>query len=260
MIIGKNNPLCKDLKVKLKADKCEEIITDDLAIINLALANNNEILALFYVNKEYKAETKAILEELLTKCLNSYEITEEMFVSLASKDNKAGIITIIKRPKHTLNEIQNLSFISVCDHLEIPGNLGTILRTCDSAKVDALLIVDPVTKINSRKFLAASRGLELVIPCIECSYQEALEFLLKHNFDIYLGEPLLGKNYQEYNYQTKTAIVVGNERYGINNDWYQHPHLKVFIPMSGHQNSLNVGVAASIIIYEAAMKRNFAKQ
>ncbi len=255
MQLGKNNQLFKDLKTKLKEDKADEIITDDLAIIDLAIKNKHKILNTFFVNKEYKEETKRILDYLKENS-TAYEISEEMFSSIATKENKAGIVAIIKRPNYKIDDLKNLDFICVCDHLEIPGNLGTILRTCDSANVGGMLIVDPVVKLRSKKLLAASRGLELVIPCVECSYEEAQNFLLEKNYNIYLGEPKLGKNYQEYNYEGKTAIVIGNERYGINLNWYNNKHLKVFIPMWGHQNSLNVGVAASILIYEAAMKRN----
>ena len=78
---------------------------------------------------------------------------------------------------------------------------------------------------------------------------------LDNNFDIDLGEPKLGKDYKEYDYKSKCALVFGNERFGINPKWYQNKHIEVFIPMSGEQNSINVSVAASIIAYEAYMKK-----
>ncbi|MDE6584169.1 MAG: hypothetical protein K2K15_02085, partial [Anaeroplasmataceae bacterium] len=87
------------------------------------------------------------------------------------------------------------------------------------------------------------------------TYQEAQAFLNQKQYTIYLGEPELGLDYQKYSYEGKIAIVVGNERFGIQEEWYSHPHQKVFIPMQGTQNSLNVGVAASILAYEAYMKR-----
>ena len=73
-----------------------------------------------------------------------------------------------------------------------------------------------------------------------------------------MGEPELGKSYNELDYHGKIAIVVGSERYGINPDWYNHPHQKVFIPMYGTMTSLNVGVAASILLYEAKLKRKLS--
>ena len=81
-----------------------------------------------------------------------------------------------------------------------------------------------------------------------------------NGYDIYLGEPKLGKNYKEYDYDNKIALVFGNERFGINQNWYNNKSIKVFIPMEGPHNSLNVGVAASIILYEAYMKRKYKEQ
>jgi TrmH family RNA methyltransferase len=65
----------------------------------------------------------------------------------------------------------------------------------------------------------------------------------------------MGLDYKSYDYNGKIAIVVGNERYGINNDWYLNQHKKVYIPMEGRQNSINVSVAACILAYEAYMRR-----
>ena len=58
----------------------------------------------------------------------------------------------------------------------------------------------------------------------------------------------------------KVAIIVGNERYGITSNWYQYNHLKVFIPMYGEMKSLNVSIAASILMYEVKMKKELLKK
>ena len=87
------------------------------------------------------------------------------------------------------------------------------------------------------------------------TYDEAQNFLIKNNYNIYLGEPILGKPYNEYNYEGKIALVVGNERYGITSNWYQYDHFKVFIPMYGEMKSLNVSIAGSILMYEVKMKK-----
>ena len=109
--------------------------------------------------------------------------------------------------------------------------------------------------MHNPKITSSSRGCNLLIPTAIASYEEAQQWLLENNYDIYLGEPNLGKDYQSYDYQNNIAIVVGNERFGINEEWYNNKHIKVFIPMFGSNNSLNVGVAASILVYEATMQR-----
>lgn len=76
-----------------------------------------------------------------------------------------------------------------------------------------------------------------------------------HDFDIYLADPKADKTYRSFTYQGKTALVMGSERYGLSKEWYDCDAHPLSIPMRGICDSLNVGVAASIIIYEIYMKR-----
>jgi tRNA G18 (ribose-2'-O)-methylase SpoU len=75
------------------------------------------------------------------------------------------------------------------------------------------------------------------------------------NYDIFLGEPELGLSYDKYDYKGNIAIVIGNERYGIDPRWYENEHKKVYIPMEGLMGSLNVSVAGSILLFEALKNR-----
>lgn len=261
MQIGKNNEVYKRLKALIKANKDEDVVaTTDLNVIKLALKYNLNILEFFYVNDEiYKAETNLTIEEAKKKALSIYEISKNMFESIQSKENQVGLAAIIEYKTNSLNDLRDKSFIVVLDGLEIPGNIGTILRTLDSASVDGLIIVDAVTKMHNPKITTSSRGCNLLIPTAVCSFEEAQNFLLENNYNIYLGEPNLGLDYTKYDYKGKIAIVMGNERFGINLKWYNKKHTKVFIPMYGSNNSLNVAVATSIIVYEAAMKRKITK-
>lgn len=257
MKIGKTHEEIKKFKDLIKSNKTQNlIICDDISILEIALKNKIDIITLLYCDDiSYKPETDKLLQELIKHSQISYQISYNTYQSLAFKENSVGIIACLKTSNYSLNELKDMNFIVVCDSLEIPGNLGTIYRTMESAKVDAFINVDSKTKLTNPKVTSSARGANLLIPTCNTNYQEALKWLLDNNYTIFLGEPKLGKDYQYYDYQGKIAIVVGNERFGINNDWYNHPHQKVFIPMFGNNNSLNVGVAASILIYEAMMKR-----
>ena len=256
-MISKSHEKFKEMKSLLKSSKQNNITaTDDLQVLEIALKYNLKINLLLYSKENiFKDETINLLNNLIDVAKESYEISEASYKALETKENHAGIVAAIEIPKYNLDDFKNKDFIVVLDKLEIPGNVGTIYRTLDSIKCDGVIIVDPVTKINNPKITSSSRGCNLIIPTLELSYDDAQKFLLDNNFDIYLGEPLLGKNYKEYNYDTKTALVVGNERFGINENWYNNKNKKVFIPMVGNQNSLNVAVAASIISYEIFMKK-----
>lgn len=255
--IAKTHDKFKQMKEYIKTNHYKNItVSDDLQVLALAKEYNLEIELLLYdFEVEYKDETKNLLNELIEISKETYEISHSSYSSLSLKENHAGIIAAIKLKEYTLNDFTDFNFIMILDHLEIPGNIGTIYRTLDSAKCDGVILVDSISKLNNEKITSSSRGCSLIIPTLSLSYEEALEFIKKYGFTPYLGEPELGLDYQAYDYNDKTAIVVGNERFGINPDWYNHDAKKVYIPMDGHQNSLNVGVAASILAYEVYMKK-----
>ena len=258
--ISKSHLKFQQMKEYLKTNHYKDItVSDDLQVLKIALENNLEIELLLYDFEEnYKTETKELLDKLLKVSKESYEISKASYSTLSLKENHAGIIAAIKLKKYNFDDFKKMDFITVLDRLEIPGNIGTIYRTLDSCKCDGVILVDSVSKINNEKITASSRGCNLIIPTLELTYEEAKSFL-KDNFTIYLGEPILGLDYQTYDYNGKVALIVGNERFGINPDWYNQESKKVFIPMEGNQNSLNVGVAASILAYEIYMKKHYKK-
>ncbi len=254
--IGKNHPIFKDLRNNIKRPKEGQIFAEDLNTLEIAIKLNLRIKQFFYCDDiQYHDETKEIINKAFNISDEIYTISNSNFSLLAQKENSIGFIFQITLPNYTIEEFKNKNFLLIANSLEIPGNLGTIYRTLDSVNCDGIILVDPITKSNNPKLTQASRGSNIIIPNIEMSYTEAQRFLVENNFSIYLGEPNLGLDYQSYNYSGKIALVIGNERFGINPNWYNNPHYKVYIPMEGNNNSLNVGVAASILIYEAYMKR-----
>ena len=259
MQISKTSPIFKEFRDLIKHNPNNNItISSDLQVLKIAYENNIKIDTLLYVNDiKYQNDTLELLNNLKNISNNVYEISKSTFDIIKNKENHVGIIAKIIFNEYTLNDFKKMKFICVLDKLEIPGNIGTIYRTLSSINCDGCILVDEISKKNNISMTSSARGSNLIIPTISLSYEECQKFLLDNNFDIYLGEPKLGKNYKEYDYDNKIALVFGNERFGINQNWYNNKSIKVFIPMEGPHNSLNVGVAASIILYEAYMKRKY---
>ncbi|MDE6660940.1 MAG: hypothetical protein K2J93_03840 [Anaeroplasmataceae bacterium] len=258
--IGKKDEIIHFFKELSKTNKHKEyVITDDLEVLKLASNYNLSVpYLLITTDISYKEDTLKLLEELKQKALECYEISLSTYQALQTKENHAGILAAIKLPIYAKEELGD--FIIVLDRLEIPGNIGTIYRTLDACGATGVILVDPISKPHHPKLTASARGTNLLLPTITMSYLEALDFLQQNQYTIFLGEPELGLDYKSYSYEGKIAMVFGNERFGIQEDWYNHPHQKVYIPMQGNNNSLNVSVATSIIVYEAAMQRNFKKK
>lgn len=255
--IGKTSDVIKRIRDLRKRNLDHSLtIVEDLSILQLRFKYNFEVVTFIFNSEEnYSEEAKKTIDLYLSISQNSYSISAKTYELITTKENSQGLLAVIKMPTYRFEDFKNKELIIVTDNLENAGNLGTILRTCDAAKVDLLINVDGSVNLNNYKVASSSRGMLLKVPVIDATYEEAQNFLLDNNYDIYLGEPDLGKSYKEFDYKEKTAIVVGAERYGINPKWYDHKHIKVFIPMYGQMGCLNVGVAASILLYEAREKK-----
>lgn len=255
--IGFQNPVIKEIKDLRKTSNPKNLtIVEDLSILELRKKYPFRV-KYFLFNDEitYREETQETITYLKKISENCYAISSKIYEQITDKDNRQGLLAVCYLNDYQINDFKDKPLVCITDNLENAGNLGTILRTCDSCKCDLLINVDSKVNLNNFKVTSSSRGMIFKVPVINMTYLEAQNFLLENKYDIYLGEPLLGSNYCELAYEKKMAIVVGSERYGINKEWYNHPHIKVFIPMYGEMGSLNVGVAASIMLYEARMKK-----
>ncbi len=253
--ISKSHEIIKTIKQLKTSSKPKHLyLIEDLSILELCMENKNNIDTFIFCDElEYSEQANKVIEYFLTKAKNAYSISKKTFQSIESKDNNIGLIALVEKQKANLNNLSN--FVLVLDRLENAGNVGTLLRTADACGIKDVILVDKTVNPNNVKLIQSSRGMVLTENIYELSYEETLEYLQKNNYNIYLGEPVLGKQHTEYNYEGKTAIVIGHERFGINPDWYNHKHIKVYIPMYGKMTSLNVAVAGSILMYEARMKK-----
>lgn len=155
----------------------------------------------------------------------------------------------------TSQEGDNIKTIAVLDGLEYPGNIGTIFRTADAAMIDCIILIDCKTNVNNEKTITSSRGMVFKVPFYVMELSQTQRFLLDYDFDILLCEPKDGVSYTNINYDNKIAMVFGSERYGINDVWFSCLSKKVYIPMFGDMESLNVGVAASLIMYQSYLRK-----
>jgi TrmH family RNA methyltransferase len=145
--IGKQDPKFEELKKLLKEGNGNLVATDDLSVLRLSKNYKINIIDFFYnPDEEYHEDTLDDIKYFKSIAKNTYIISSKLVESLKRKNNSAGLFAIISLENKTLDDLKNIDYLVVADKLEIPGNIGTIYRTCDSAKVGGLILVDPVTK------------------------------------------------------------------------------------------------------------------
>ena len=218
--------------------------------------------------KKNKKVRKVILQENFDdKEINSLLENGKFDISFLTKNkmdnlsngNHQGIILDIPDYKYKqLPEIMrnNPRFFVILDHLEDPHNLGAIIRTCEAAGVDAILIPkDRQVQINSTVMKASVGTLDNVDIVSVSNIVNAINQLKANGFWI-VGTSLDCEcDYRTVNYDGKIALVIGNENSGISRLVEKSCDFVVKIPMYGMTNSLNASVAAGIMIYEIIRNR-----
>ncbi|PIV49678.1 MAG: rRNA methyltransferase [Flavobacteriaceae bacterium CG02_land_8_20_14_3_00_34_13] len=224
--------------------------------ISLAIKGGYVIEIFIYCNVLYQKKT---LLHLFNKTVNQIEVPREIYQKLAYRDSTEGIIAVAKAKKHTLEELKLTTkkpLILVAEAPEKPGNIGALLRTADAANLDAVFIANPKTDVYNPNIVRSSVGGLFTNQIAIGSTDEIISFLQKNNIAIYCAALQASKNYTEINFTKAAAIVVGTESIGLSAEWLKNATQNIRIPMEGEMDSMNVSVAAAILIFEAKRQRN----
>ena len=155
-----------------------------------------------------------------------------------------------------INECQDLPFIVILDHLEDPHNLGAIIRTCEAAGVDGIIIPkDRSVDVNSTVMKVSAGALDNIKLCSVTNLVSAIKKLKEKGFWLVGTKMNAKETYADLKYDMPLCLVIGNEGSGISRLVSEECDYMVSIPMYGKVNSLNASVAAGVIIYEVLEKR-----
>jgi len=225
--------------------------------ISLAIKGNYHIDTILYVPEVFN---EAQLDGFDIPSNSIIEISKEVYQKLAHRDTTEGIIAVAKTKSHDLGNITFKSeqpLILVAEAPEKPGNIGAILRTADAANVDAVIIANPKTDLYNPNIIRSSVGCVFTNQIATGSTEEIISFLKEQHIAIYCAALQASEVYTTQDFKTATAIVMGTEATGLSDAWLQNATQNIIIPMQGDIDSMNVSVAAGILIFEAKRQRNF---
>lgn len=254
------NPFIKSLvqlQEKAKVRKQEgKFLIEGKREIELALKGGYEIETILFL-PEIISENQ--LSELTTKHLNVIEISKEVYQKLAYRDTTEGLLAVAKTKKLNLSELKlsKNPLILVAEAIEKPGNLGAILRTADAANIDAVIIANPKTDLYNPNIVRSSVGCLFTRQIATGTSEEVVQFLKENNINFYSATLQNSNSYHVEDYTQPTALVVGTEATGLTEIWRTESTQNVVIPMQGEIDSMNVSVAAAILLFEAKRQRGF---
>ena len=257
-ISSAQNPTIKKillLQEKSRSRKKENLfVIEGFREITLAQKGGFELKELYFCEDLCPVESLSIFEET-----PKIEITAEVYQKIAYRGSTEGIVGIAKTKNLSLESLKlnKNPLILVAEAPEKPGNIGAILRTADAVNLDAVIIADPKSDLFSPNIVRSSVGGLFTNQIAVGSSKEIIGFLKKKKIAIYAAILQESISYLKADFTISSAIVVGTEDVGLTEIWRENADQKIRIPMSGKIDSLNVSVAAGILVFEAKRQRNY---
>jgi TrmH family RNA methyltransferase len=262
--IGLHHPRIRQLfaiQKNLTPNRHKLLIAEGLWAHNLLLANDTTIDAFFWCPEAaYGEEARQRAEQIAERANSAYQISAKTLERISERDKPDGLLSLAVLPQWLPEQVPvpEKALVVVADGMEIPGNLGTLIRTFDACGGDCLVLTNRRTRLTHPKLFRASQGMVLTTPILEFDEPaEAIDWLRQWDFEVYLGDTRDSRNYREYDFsRSRTAFVLGAERYGLAKIWYQPGFHRVFVPMLGKADSLNVSISAAVLLYEARAQKS----
>ncbi len=223
------------------------------------------------VVKEYIEKKEKITEAIIYKNMNDRNLIsaiQKLNIPIKFKEKfeldklvnglHQGII--INVPDYHYASIDDVlqkenAMVVILDHLEDPHNLGAIIRTCEAAGVDEIIIPkDRSVEVNATVIKVSTGAIENMKIARVTNLVRTIDELKKNGFWI-IGTEMNGTPYDQIDYQGKIGIIIGNEGHGMSRIVKESCDFIASIPMIGTTNSLNASVATGIMIYEAIRQR-----
>ena len=251
------NPLIKDiLKLQEKSRERKKqglFVIEGQRELELALKGNYKITSLLFVSDKVDLEYLHQFDGV-----DLIEVSQEVYQKIAYRTSTEGIIALAKTKDTRLEALKLKSskpLLLIAEGIEKPGNIGAMLRTADAANVDAVILADAKTDLYNPNVIRSSVGCVFTNQIAIASSEEIIAFLQKKSIAIYSATLQNSNEYTQENYTEASALIVGTEATGLTQIWRDNATQNINIPMQGAIDSMNVSVAAAILIFEAKRQR-----
>ena len=184
----------------------------------------------------------------------AHQVTPSLLKRVSYRENPDGMIAVMRsKPAKDLAQLEaaEIHHAIVLVDLQVPGNIGALLRTADAAGIDAIILVDTALDLYNPNVIRSSTGACFLDNIYQLNSEEALGFFTKAGFQIVAADVAGGRTLYEVDFRAKSAIALGTEDQGLSRDWINRADQCVRIPMAGAvSDSLNVSVSGALFMYE----------
>ncbi|MFG6116468.1 TrmH family RNA methyltransferase [Halobacillus sp. MO56] len=227
------------LKKKREREKSKSFLVEGYHLVEEAIKSEWETKEV--IVKEETDVPEWIEKERVTR------VSKEIFTALSETETPQGIAAVVEMKDF---ETRSFHHVLLIDAVQDPGNLGTLIRTADAAGFDGVIIgkgsVDPFNE----KVIRATQGSLFHLPVIQGELNDWISLLKHQGLTVFASTLENAKPYHEITFPKKAALIVGNEGAGIQEEMIGLADNQVYIPIVGQAESLNVAIAAGILMYQ----------
>lgn len=227
--------------------------------IGLAQKGGYQVTEIYFCPELFSEAEIPSLKHFFPQCSFTV-LSREVYEKTAYRGSTEGIISVAVARELSLENLildKPDPLILVAESPEKPGNLGALLRSADAANLDAVLIADPKTDIFNPNIIRSSVGCVFTTSIAVGTSRDIISFLRKKQIPLFGAALQASVPYHKVDFTGASAIAVGTEATGLSNQWLENTSRNILIPMQGEIDSMNVSVAAGILIFEAKRQRNF---
>lgn len=260
-ILSKDNALLKHARAVRDGKVDELIFVEGLRLCEEARLSKLSIEALIY-SEEFsrKPRAKEVIQELKEVATRSASMSEGLLASVSYTKTPQGVVVLAKRPRSASHDfalsLAEASLIVVMHRINNPVNVGAILRTAEAAGAHGAVATADTSDPFSPKSLRGAMGSAFRLPIwFGPTYDELISWCNRRKLATLCADGEGSTNYTEMDWTNGVALILGPESTGLSKDELDLADRSVRIPMSGSVESLNVSVAAGILLFEAARQR-----
>ena len=177
-------------------------------------------------------------------------VTPQVMNALADKENPQGILAIVHQKQMDLNELKPITRAVALVSPQDPGNVGTILRTMDAVGADALFLLEGGVELYHPSVIRSSMGTLFWKPIVQTSFEQFVQWARSGNYQLIGTSAHADVDYHALTPQSPWILVLGNEQKGLLPEQVRACNVTVSLPMKGRVSSLNLSVAAGVLLYQ----------
>lgn len=261
-ITSRDNSLLRHARAVRDGKANELIFVEGLRLCEEALSSGLKIDAVIFSERIARKERAAtLIRELEEVAAKSALVSERLLASISYTKTPQGIILLSSRPATTESEFARRQartpLLVILHGINNPVNLGAILRTAEAAGVTGAVTTVGTTDSFSPKALRGAMGAAFRLPIwTDVDYAHAIDWCRKRSIQTICADVRATRTYTEVDWRRPTALILGAESKGLSEEEIAATQEATRIPMKGSTESLNVAVAAGILLYEAFRQRS----